>query len=261
MLNIVRDIMGDKPLGQLEIDEHAAEAGIVTRLEAFVDTITEYAASSRSYSFPTDIESIRRYSQSTISANKVVLIPNMASHAAVLAAAMQHFGVRAVLLPESDERNLLYANKVTSGKECLPYRVSLGDFMRFYYEHDEYDFGPKDVEGFMASAYGPCRFGKYAVEQARFLRELGFDFQIRTTVSNNAYRDLHLGPGFERLAWKGIVAVDYLEKLLWRTRPYEKAPGAAEACSANLSPEHAISSARLNLPATTCVRRLTGSDC
>ncbi len=228
MLNIVRDIMGDKPLGQLEIDEHAAEAGIVTRLEAFVDTITDYAASSRSYSFPTDIESIRRYSRSTISTNKVVLIPNMASHASVLAAAMQHYGVRAVLLPESDERNLLYANRVTSGKECLPYRVSLGDFMRFYYEHDGYDFGPQDVEGFMASAYGPCRFGKYAVEQARFLRELGFDFQIRTTVSNNAYRDLHLGPGFERLAWKGIVAVDYLEKLLWRTRPYEKVPGSTE---------------------------------
>ncbi len=229
MLNIVRDIMGDKPLGQLEIDEHAAEAGIVTRLEAFVDTITDYAASSRSYSIPTDIESIRRYSRSAISTNKVVLIPNMASHASVLAAAMQHYGVRAVLLPESDERNLLYANRVTSGKECLPYRVSLGDFMRFYYEHDEYDFGPGDVEGFMASAYGPCRFGKYAVEQARFLRELGFDFQIRTTVSNNAYRDLHLGPGFERLAWKGIVAVDYLEKMLWRTRPYEKVPGSTQA--------------------------------
>jgi predicted CoA-substrate-specific enzyme activase len=229
ILNVVRDIMGDKPLGQLEIDEHAAEAGIVTRLEAFVDTITEYARSSRAYSLPTDIEAIRRYSRSAISSNKVVLIPNMASHAAALAAAMQHFGVKAVLLPESDERNLLYANKVTSGKECLPYRVSLGDFMRFYYEHDGYDFGPQDVEGFMASAYGPCRFGKYAVEQARFLREIGFDFQIRTTVSNNAYRDLHLGPGFERLAWKGIVAVDYLEKMLWRTRPYEKVPGSTEA--------------------------------
>jgi predicted nucleotide-binding protein (sugar kinase/HSP70/actin superfamily) len=37
-----------------------------------------------------------------------------------------------------------------------------------------------------------------------------------------------LGPGFERLAWRGIVAVDYLEKLLWRTRPYERQAGAAD---------------------------------
>jgi predicted nucleotide-binding protein (sugar kinase/HSP70/actin superfamily) len=43
IIHIVEDIMGGKPLGQLEIDEHAAEAGIVTRLEAFVDTIQGFA--------------------------------------------------------------------------------------------------------------------------------------------------------------------------------------------------------------------------
>jgi predicted nucleotide-binding protein (sugar kinase/HSP70/actin superfamily) len=47
-------------------------------------------------------------------------------------------------------------------------------------------------------------------------------------VSNNAYRDLNLGPEFERLAWRGVVAIDYLEKLLWRTRPYEKQAGTAD---------------------------------
>jgi len=100
--------------------------------------------------------------------------------------------------------------------------------MKFFYENEHYGIDPKDVEGFLASAFGPCRFGKYAVEEIRILRELGFDFPIRTTVSNNGYHDLNLGAGFERLAWRGIVAVDYLEKLLWRTRPYEKLPGAAE---------------------------------
>ncbi|MCL2150178.1 MAG: acyl-CoA dehydratase activase, partial [Dehalococcoidia bacterium] len=39
MLNIIEDVMAGKPLGQIEIDEHAAEAGLVTRLEAFTDTI------------------------------------------------------------------------------------------------------------------------------------------------------------------------------------------------------------------------------
>ena len=60
------------------------------------------------------------------------------------------------------------------------------------------------------------------------LKDIGFDLPIRTTVSNNAYRDIGLGPGFERLAWKGIVAVDYLQKLQWRVRPYEKEKGAAD---------------------------------
>jgi predicted nucleotide-binding protein (sugar kinase/HSP70/actin superfamily) len=62
----------------------------------------------------------------------------------------------------------------------------------------------------------------------RILKEIGFDLPIRTTVSNDAYRDLNLGSDFERLAWKGIVAIDYLQKLLWRTRPYEKQKGLAD---------------------------------
>ena len=52
---------------------------------------------------------------------------------------------------------------------------------------------------------------------------------IRSSVSNNAYRDLNFGPGFERLAWRGIVAVDTLQKMLWRSRPYERQPGSADA--------------------------------
>jgi predicted CoA-substrate-specific enzyme activase len=227
ILNIVGDIMGSKPLGQLEIDEHAAEAGLVTRLEAFVDTIKEFSESSKTCYIPAEIEDIYRAAPTTVNTNRMLLIPRMASHAEILAASMQAFGVRAVVLPEADERNLVYSNKVTSGKECLPYRVTLGGFMRFFYE-DDGNVDTKDVEGFLASAFGPCRFGKYAVEQIRILRELGMDFSIRTTVSNNAYRDLNLGPSFERLAWKGIVAADYLERLLWRTRPYEKEVGAAD---------------------------------
>jgi predicted nucleotide-binding protein (sugar kinase/HSP70/actin superfamily) len=142
---------------------------------------------------------------------------------------MQAFGVDAVTLPEPDERNLLYSNKMTSGKECLPYRVTLGGFMRFFYEGDgNRDIGPEDVEGFLGTSFGPCRFGKYAVEEMRMLREIGFDLLIRTSVSNNNYGDFGLGAGFEILAWKGIVAVDYLERLLWRTRPYESSVGATD---------------------------------
>lgn len=229
ILNLVEDIMGGKPLGQLEIDEHAAEAGIVTRLEAFVDTINGFANSSRASESVDQERDIRRVAYTKFSESKIMLLPRMCEHADVLAAAMQAFGVEAVVLPEPDERNILYSNKVTSGKECLPYRVTLGGFMRLLYGDDNGGVDLKDVEGFMAGAFGPCRFGKYAVEQIRILRELGFDFSIRTTVSNHGYHDSNLGAGFERLAWRGIVAVDYLERLLWRTRPYEKSEGAAEA--------------------------------
>ncbi|NQT48521.1 MAG: hypothetical protein HQ578_06055, partial [Chloroflexi bacterium] len=228
ILNLAQDIMGNKPLGELEIDEHAAEAGLITRLEAFVDTIRAFSQSSKLRPAQS-LENIYRTAAVSFSSNdKVIIMPRMCNQALILGAAMEAFGIRVVVLPQADERNLLYSSKMTSGKECLPYRVTLGDFMRFYYEGGGDGLGPDDVEGFMAASYGPCRFGKYAIEQHRILKEIGFDFNIRTTVSNTAYSDFNLGAAFERLVWKGMVAEDYLEKLVWRTRPYEKTPGATD---------------------------------
>jgi predicted CoA-substrate-specific enzyme activase len=224
ILHLVEDIMGGKPLGQLEIDEHAAEAGIVTRLEAFVDTIQGFARSTK----PREVshkDIYRRAFPPVIDTTKTFIIPRMAPHIELVGALLEGSGFRAVVLPEANERNLFYADKITSGVECLPYRVTLGDFLRFCYE-DGTDL--KNVEAVMAGAYGPCRFGKYALEQIKILKEVGFDLPIRTTVSNNAYRDTDISPRFARLAWKGCVAIDYLQRLLWRTRPYEKRPGSAD---------------------------------
>ena len=224
IIHLVEDIMGGKPLGQLEIDEHAAEAGIVTRLEAFVDTIKGFAHSAGKHE-ATHKDIYRRAFPPVIDTTKTFIIPRMAPHIELVGALLEGSGFRAVVLPEANERNLFYADKITSGVECLPYRVTLGDFLRFCYE-DGTDL--KNVEAVMAGAYGPCRFGKYALEQIKILKEVGFDLPIRTTVSNNAYRDTEISPRFARLAWKGCVAIDYLQRLLWRTRPYEKRPGSAD---------------------------------
>jgi len=224
IIHIVEDIMGGKPLGQLEIDEHAAEAGIVTRLEAFVDTIQGFAQSAEKQEAPNREDIYRKAFPPVIDTTKTFIIPRMAPHIELVGALLEGSGFRAIVLPEANERNLFYADKVTSGVECLPYRVTLGDFLRYYYENGS---DVKNVEAVMAGAYGPCRFGKYALEQIKILKDVGIDLPIRTTVSNNAYRDTEISPRFARLAWKGCVAIDYLQRSLWRTRPYEKRPGSA----------------------------------
>jgi len=223
ILRVVEDIMGGKPLGQLEIDEHAAEAGIVTRLEAFVDTIKGFARSAKQHEG--QHKDIYRGTSALINTKKTFLIPRMSPHVELLSPLMEACGIRAIVLPEPNRRNLLYADRVTSGVECLPYRVTLGDFLRFYYDNGG---DLKNIEAFMAGAYGPCRLGKYAIEQSRILKDLGVDLPIRSSVSNNAYRDVNLGPGFGRVAWRACLAVDYLQRLLWRTHPYEKRHGSAD---------------------------------
>ncbi|MGD9115825.1 MAG: acyl-CoA dehydratase activase [Dehalococcoidia bacterium] len=229
ILKLVEDIMSGKPMGQLEIDEHAAEAGLVTRLEAFVDTIEGYAPTAEAQEVAA--EEIRRYAPPIVSNQKTLVLPNMAPFVEVLGQIMESCGGRTIVLPPPDERSLFYSNQVSSGTECLPYRVTLGDFLKFFYEHPERS---KDVELAMVSAYGPCRLGKYALEQITVLKKAGFNVPMLTTISNNAYRDMDFGPDFQRLAIGGIFAADCLNRLLWRTRPYEKEPGLAE----NLFDEH-----------------------
>ncbi|MEN8613855.1 acyl-CoA dehydratase activase, partial [Dehalogenimonas sp. THU2] len=223
ILPILEDIMGCKPMGQLELDEHAAEAGIVTRLEAFVDTIKGYAGETQQEVQPAGI---RRRTIPLDRTTKTMLIPYMAPFLKVLSGVIEASGVKVQVLPETDERSLDYANQLTAGTECLPYRLTLGDFLRFCHDHGD---EVPNSEFMMASAYGPCRFGKYALEQGVKLKQAGFDIPVRSTTSNKAYHDMNLGGDFPRRAVSGIFAADSLEKLLWRNRPYEKETGAADA--------------------------------
>ncbi|MCX8126765.1 MAG: hypothetical protein N3E40_06495, partial [Dehalococcoidia bacterium] len=223
ILRLLEDIMGGKPMGQLEIDEHAAEAGIVTRLEAFVDTIRSYARHGRPRTVPAS--EIRRQVTSLINTQKPLVMAYMSPFVEVMHAVLDSVGVRVIRLPPPDESTLLYANQVTSGTECLPYRVLLGDFLKFFHQHPE---AVDQVEVMMGSSYGPCRLGKYAMEHARALKSQGFGAPIRATVSNNAYRDTGIDGAVVRVGIKGIFAVDGLERMLWRTRPYEKEKGLAD---------------------------------
>jgi predicted nucleotide-binding protein (sugar kinase/HSP70/actin superfamily) len=225
---MVHDIMGSKPMGQLEIDEHAAEAGIVTRLEAYVDTIVGHAKSGQvALVDPGDIyRGIGVLSRS----ERQLLIPYMSPHAEIIASAMKGFGIDAVVLPEPDSRVLQYADKVTSGVECLPFRVTLGGFLQHYYENGHSE---SQAAAFMASAYGPCRLGHYAGEQLRIFQDLGIDMPMLASVSNNGYRDMQVGSKWDLLmfvqrTWKACVAVDVLQKMVWRSRPYEMQQGNAD---------------------------------
>jgi predicted nucleotide-binding protein (sugar kinase/HSP70/actin superfamily) len=215
--------MGGKPMGQMEIDEHAAEAGIVTRLEAFVDTITGYARDGKPHDGHD--KDIRRTVTSLMNTSKPIVVAYMSPFVEVVSAVLESVGARIIRLPHPDESSLLYANRVTSGTECLPYRVILGDFLKFF---DANPGAVNDVEVMMGSSYGPCRLGKYAMEHARVLKQSGYDVPVRATVSNNAYRDMGIDGSALRVGLRAILAVDGLERLLWRTRPYEKEKGLAD---------------------------------
>jgi len=208
-----RRSMSGKPYLQLEIDEHSADAGMITRAEAFLDSlrfynyeppITEYSPANKRYS-PSD---------------KTLFLPHMCDHAYAIRAAFEKCGVRAEVLDEADEESLNWGKKFTSGKECFPCVVTTGDMIKKI-RSDGFD--PDHSVFFMPGADGPCRFGQYSQYHRIILDELGYkNVPIYSPNSNTSYSDFNMDSTiFRRLGWNGIVFVDCLIKALLKSRPYE----------------------------------------
>ena len=213
-----KELMRGKPTLILEIDEHSADAGVITRLEAFFDSIRNAPAppAREGRLFPT---------ASTDGTERVLYIPRMAEHACAFAAAFRACGLPSEVLPPSDEDSLLIGRRFTTGKECLPAIVTTGDMIK---KTREPGFDPDKAAFFMPSGSGPCRFGQYNKLHRLVLKKIGLS-DIPVYAPNQGkpfYEDFKkLAKDPTRLAWQGVCAADILYKALYRIRPYEKTPG------------------------------------
>jgi predicted CoA-substrate-specific enzyme activase len=210
-----------KPFLQLEIDEHSADAGVVTRLEAFLDSVRN-ARGRRPSAGPTVITGSHLGRR-----NRKVYIPNMCDHAIPFAGAFRACGVDAAAMDEPDEETLSCGRKHTSGKECYPCTLTTGDMVKMV---KSVDFHRDRTAFFMPSGSGPCRFGQYNRFHRMVLDELGFpDVPIYApNQDDRLYRDLGMGHKFQRLGWRAIVATDLCMKMLHEVRPHEKTRGQAD---------------------------------
>ena len=148
--------------------------------------------------------------------------------ARAFASAFRAIGLEAEPTPPSDHRTRELGAKYTSGDECYPAKVTVGDFMKVL-ERPETD--PRRVALFMPTAQGPCRFGQYAPYLRQVLNANGYrDVEILSPTSQNAYDGLGtLAKPFVRTGWRALLCADLLEKLLLMSRPYEEQRGDAEA--------------------------------
>jgi len=214
-----RTRLGEKPFLQIEVDEHSADAGMITRCEAFMDSL----ASTRGRQFKPG----RRYQSLGIGrgTRRRILVPYMSDHALGLAAAFEACGLQAEVLPEPDQETLHWGRHHTSGKECYPCIVTTGDMVKYTKRPD---FDRDAVAFFMGGSGGPCRFGQYNALQRMVLDDLGYpDVPIYApNQASSFYNDLGIvGRRFLHLGWQAIVAIDMLYKALRETKPYELEPG------------------------------------
>jgi predicted nucleotide-binding protein (sugar kinase/HSP70/actin superfamily) len=148
--------------------------------------------------------------------------------ARAFAAAFRAIGFDATVSPEGDERTKELAAKYTSGDECYPERVTLGNFLKVT---ELPSFDASRTAFFMPTASGPCRFGQYAPFLKMTMGKLGFDdVMVLAPSSANSYREIGENAlYFRRLAWWGLISADILRRMLHKTRPYETRKGATDA--------------------------------
>ncbi|MEW5774904.1 MAG: acyl-CoA dehydratase activase [Thermodesulfobacteriota bacterium] len=224
--------LGGMPSLFLEIDEHSADAGVLTRLEAYLDSVDGQITASAQIERPA-AGALRRPALSFAGkARRTVYLPRMADHALGLEAAFRACGVEAEVMPETDPAAVAQARPFISGKECYPFAVTSADMLR---KTAEAGFAPGRSAFFMPSGTGPCRFGQYNLAQRLVLDAAGYpDVPIFAPVqSERLYSDLGMvSREFPRRSWVGVVAFDLLTKCLHERRPRAKDPAAAESAYA-----------------------------
>jgi len=169
--------MGSKPYMILEIDAHTADAGVQTRLEAFLDIVRNYRVgpSARVESFrPCQLGrngqvSASNGEQVSITDPRVkIYFPSFSTyHAQAIAMASRWLGLHAGETIPLDTSQLDRGLRYTSGRECLPLPICIGQLLQV---HEKRERG--EIAGFfMLRGGAPCVVDCYMGYFKRFIAE------------------------------------------------------------------------------------------
>ena len=242
ILHYVKWTMGQKPFLVLELDSHSADAGIDTRVEAFLDIIDGYRSKLGELSeerwdnglrfvndgkTPLHVLDTRSGERRELFGNPKVklLLSNMGDLSTkLMAAVLQGSGVAAEPLPVATAKTIQMARAHASGKECVPSHIVLGSALEFFFS-DRYR---KDETYllFVPITTGPCRTGQYFVFFENLFRDLRLENVVVITMSaDNSYNEF--GPDFSKDVWRSLAIGDAMKDVQNTLRACAADPKAA----------------------------------
>ncbi|MCD6416587.1 MAG: CoA activase [Planctomycetes bacterium] len=214
-----------RPYLTIEVDQHSADVGAITRCEAFIDGFKSIQSARRGKAHGEDLFFDLHKSPRPLK----IYIPHMLDHGILMAAVMRSNGIDAEPLPISDNESLELGRQFTTGKECYPCILTTGDIVK---KTRDPDFDPDRAAFFMPQANGPCRFGQYHKFHRMVLDELGYEQVPMVVLDQTTQFSKHIkafGPDAYRKSWDLLVIVDYMQKLVRQKRPYELNEGETDS--------------------------------
>jgi predicted CoA-substrate-specific enzyme activase len=222
-----REIMGRKPSLTLELDSHTADAGLETRVEAFLDIVHAYrqlvarkeivkkqstfvAARTVMDNGTANVVSSKGEILPMTDPRVTVLLPSMGRYGSeAFAAILKGYGFNAKAYRESDEAVLKLGRANTSCKECLPLILTTGTLLSYIRNGKRND---EVLVYFFATGSGPCRFGQYYIFMEDLVNRLQIpDVAMFALTSENSY--VGMGEDFDRRGWWAVVVSDVIEDI------------------------------------------------
>jgi predicted CoA-substrate-specific enzyme activase len=227
VLTFFRDLMAGKPSLTLELDSHTADAGLNTRIEAFLDVVARHRELARGGAPRAEARAFAPARAAVEDGTLVVyassgerldardprvhmLLPSMGRLGTqALAAAVRSLGIRATALPPADAEVLKLGRGATNCKECLPLQLTVGSLLAY--------LATKRRDGevliyFMPESTGPCRFGQYNVFIKRLVEQRRIaDLCVVPLGDADSYSGL--GQTFTYRAWQAVTAADAMNEV------------------------------------------------
>jgi len=159
----------------------------------------------------------------------------------LVSAGVSGLGYKFVALDVPDTDALRFGKEFGNRGQCNPTYFTVGNLVKHLVMlRDEKGMSAKEIierNVFVtAGACGPCRFGTYATEYRKALRDAGFEgfrillFQQQAGLNQSTGdAGLDLSPPFFKAIVKSIIAGDVINLMGYRIRPYEVVPGATDA--------------------------------
>ena len=213
----LESLMKGRPHLMMELDEHRSEAGLLTRLEAFVDEVDTHirrnkAPRPRQRSVPLKPTREAR-----------LIMPHFADHVIGHAGIMRAAGFEVVVLPPPDDSIRERGEALSSGRECHPFAMIAGDLVNWMESGDAH---PDDVF-FYPGTVVSCLLRQYGDGLNAMLERLNVAPIRIVTPSLDSWAKL-VGLSLTIRMQAAQVAGDVMLRALCRIRPYEDTKGETD---------------------------------
>ncbi|EJP6471441.1 CoA activase [Clostridium botulinum] len=194
--------IGDKPYLHIEVDEHSSKIGVITRIEAFVNSL-DYQKSSKENNKYIQKPIISKIPEKDLEVNRVILLPNLYPYSNILKAFLERTGKKVEITQGINDYSIEFGKKFSMSKEYFSLIALIGEVInKVKNSNNEYTL-------YFPTNEGSETFGQYGKIIKDKVEESGRKISLESPFIEDFLGNKNLGLDFARC----IIACDLINLL------------------------------------------------